>query len=105
MTIRTMSYPTPIQLGLRENAGQFGLLVVVNAFVGAMVGMERSILPLIAEDEFHLVGARGDPVIHRRLRADQGADELRSPAASPTSSAASVCSLPAGSWRCPCRSS
>ena len=37
----------------REPA-QFSLLVVVNAFVGAMVGMERSILPAIAEQEFHL---------------------------------------------------
>lgn len=45
-----------IQLGLRENLSQFVLLVVVNAFVGAMVGMERSILPAIAEDEFHLQG-------------------------------------------------
>ena len=43
-----------IRLGLRENLGQFSLLVVVNAFVGAMVGMERSILPAIAEEEFHL---------------------------------------------------
>jgi MFS family permease len=42
------------RLGLRENAAQFALLVVVNAFVGAMVGMERSILPLLAEREFHL---------------------------------------------------
>jgi MFS family permease len=44
-----------VRLGLRENAAQFALLVVVNAFVGAMVGMERSILPAIAEHEFHLV--------------------------------------------------
>ena len=43
-----------IRLGLRENAGQFWLLVLVNAFVGAMVGLERSILPAIAEQEFHL---------------------------------------------------
>jgi MFS family permease len=43
-----------VRLGLRENAVQFTLLVVVNAFVGAMVGMERSILPAIAEQEFHL---------------------------------------------------
>jgi len=43
-----------VRLGLRENFWQFSLLVVVNAFVGAMVGMERSILPAIAEDEFHL---------------------------------------------------
>jgi MFS family permease len=48
-----MSTP-PIRLGLRENWAQFSLLVLVNAFVGAMVGMERSILPAIAEDEFHL---------------------------------------------------
>jgi MFS family permease len=43
-----------IRLGLRANLAQFTLLVVVNAFVGAMVGMERSILPAIAEHEFHL---------------------------------------------------
>ena len=43
-----------IKLGLRENGAQFTLLVIVNAFVGAMVGMERSILPAIAESEFHL---------------------------------------------------
>src|SRR5215467_12359533 len=45
----------PIRLGLRENLPQFTLLVVVNAFVGAMAGLERSILPAIAEDDFHLV--------------------------------------------------
>jgi MFS family permease len=43
-----------LRLGLRENLGQFALLVVVNAFVGAMVGMERTILPAIAEQDFHL---------------------------------------------------
>lgn len=43
-----------VRLGLRENLPQFALLVVVNAFVGAMVGLERSILPAIAEQEFHL---------------------------------------------------
>jgi MFS family permease len=46
---------TEPRLGLRENVAQFSLLVVVNAFVGAMIGMERSILPAIAEQEFHLV--------------------------------------------------
>ena len=45
------------RLGLRANWAQFTLLVVVNAFVGAMVGMERSILPAIAEREF-LLAAR-----------------------------------------------
>jgi len=43
-----------VRLGLKENLGQFSLLVIVNAFVGAMVGMERSILPSIAGQEFHL---------------------------------------------------
>ncbi len=42
-------------LGLRENLAQFSLLVLVNAFVGGMVGLERVILPLIAEQEFGLV--------------------------------------------------
>lgn len=42
------------RLGLRENLGQFSLLMVVNAFVGAMVGMERTILAPIGEQEFHL---------------------------------------------------
>lgn len=55
MTTRVLPYPATVRLGLRENAAQFALLVVVNAFVGAMVGMERSILPLIAEREFNLV--------------------------------------------------
>lgn len=43
-----------VRLGLRENLPQFSLLVVVNAFVGAMIGMERSILPAIGEREFQL---------------------------------------------------
>ena len=41
-----------IALGLRENWRQFWLLVLVNAFVGAMVGLERTVLPLLAEAEF-----------------------------------------------------
>ena len=49
-----MVSPTGIRLGLRENLGQFALLVVVNAFVGAMVGLERTVLPLLAEEEFGL---------------------------------------------------
>lgn len=43
-----------VKLGLRQNIAQFSLLVIVNAFVGAMVGLERSILPSIAEQEFQL---------------------------------------------------
>jgi MFS family permease len=41
-------------LGLRENLPQFSLLVVINAFVGAMVGLERTVLPLLGEQEFGL---------------------------------------------------
>ena len=43
-----------IQLGLKENWKQFVLLVVVNIFVGGMVGLERTILPQLAEDKFGL---------------------------------------------------
>jgi MFS family permease len=46
--------PGQVRLGLRENRAQFGLLVAVNAFVGAMVGLERSTLPLIGRDDFGL---------------------------------------------------
>lgn len=45
---------TGVRLGLRENAAQFALLVGVNALVGAMVGLERSVLPLVGEREFGL---------------------------------------------------
>jgi MFS family permease len=43
-----------VRLGLRANAGQFALLVALNAFVGAMVGLERSVLPLIGKNDFGL---------------------------------------------------
>jgi MFS family permease len=43
-----------VRVGIRANLGQFSLLVLVNAFVGAMVGLERSILPALAEREFHI---------------------------------------------------
>ncbi|CRK56610.1 Major facilitator superfamily (MFS) transporter [Alloactinosynnema sp. L-07] len=41
-------------LGLRANLAQFSLLVAVNALVGGMLGQERTVLPLLAEQEFHL---------------------------------------------------
>ncbi len=43
-----------IRLGLWENLGQFSLLMLINAFVGAMVGLERTVVPLIGEREFGL---------------------------------------------------
>jgi MFS family permease len=50
----TASAGPAVALGLRENWRQFWLLVLVNAFVGAMVGLERTVLPLLAEAEFGL---------------------------------------------------
>ena len=49
-----MTTTPPVRLGLGANLAQFSLLVVVNAFVGGMIGLERSILPAIADEEFHL---------------------------------------------------
>ena len=46
----------PIRLGLRANAAQFTLLVAVNALVGGMLGQERTVLPLLAHQTFHLTG-------------------------------------------------
>jgi MFS family permease len=43
-----------VELGLRANAGQFALLVGLNALVGAMVGLERSVLPLVGKQDFGL---------------------------------------------------
>jgi MFS family permease len=43
-----------IRLGLRENWPQFSLLVLVNAFVGGMVGLERTVVPLIGSEEFKI---------------------------------------------------
>jgi MFS family permease len=43
-----------VRLGLRANAGQFALLVALNALVGAMVGLERSVLPLAGKQDFGL---------------------------------------------------
>lgn len=44
-----------LKLGLKENIYQFTLLVIVNAFVGAMIGLERTLLPEIAEKDFNLI--------------------------------------------------
>ena len=43
---------SPVRLGLKENWRQFALLVVINAFVGGMVGIERTVVPLIGSEEF-----------------------------------------------------
>src|SRR5438046_9650041 len=43
-----------VELGLRANARQFALLVALNALVGGMVGLERSVLPIVAKQDFGL---------------------------------------------------
>ena len=51
---RRLAPDTVIRLGLRENLAQCSLLVAVNALVGGMIGQERTVLPLLAEQEFGL---------------------------------------------------
>jgi predicted MFS family arabinose efflux permease len=53
MTAHDLSSPA-VNLGLRANWQQFSLLVLINAFVGGMVGIERTVVPLIGSEEFHL---------------------------------------------------
>ena len=50
-----MKHRDNVKLGLKENWLQFSLLLIVNAFVGGMVGLERTILPKLAEEEFLIV--------------------------------------------------
>ena len=89
-------------LGLRANAAQFALLVALNALVGGMVGLERSVLPLVGEHDFKLTRPRpsspssSPSASPRRSRTSQ-------PARSPTASGASGCWCSAGWSRCPCR--
>ncbi|MGE4053386.1 MAG: MFS transporter [Vicinamibacterales bacterium] len=57
---------TKVQLGLRENLAQFSLLVLVNAFVGGMVGLERTVVPLVGTDEF---GIESDVIVFSFIMA------------------------------------
>jgi len=52
MTTTTTSTAAPLRLGLRANLPQILLLVVVNALVGGMIGQERTVLPLLADQVF-----------------------------------------------------
>ena len=45
------------RLGIRENWVQFALLVLINVCVGGMVGLERTVVPLVAIEEFHRAAA------------------------------------------------
>ena len=46
-----------ITLGLKNNWKQFGLLVVINALVGGMVGLERTVVPLIGAEQFKIASS------------------------------------------------
>ena len=59
----------PIRLGLGANAGQFAVLVGVSALVGGMVGQERTVLPLLADEVFGLTGFRPGQLDAERARA------------------------------------
>ena len=90
-------------LGLRENAAQFALLVGLNALVGAMVGLERSVLPLIGEREFGLTSTAAILAFVRRVRRWQRPAPTSPPERSPTASGESGCSCSAGWSRSRCR--
>ncbi|MBH0229687.1 MFS transporter [Halobacillus yeomjeoni] len=47
-----MAYLNTHKIGIRENSLQFSLLVLINLFVGSMVGLERTILPMIGEEQY-----------------------------------------------------
>jgi len=68
-------------LGLRANAAQFALLVGLNGLVGAMVGLERSVLPLIGKREFRPHVHRRDPGVRDRVRPGEGLHQTSQPGA------------------------
>jgi len=52
--IKNNKASTSIQLGLKPNIKQFILLIIVNAFVGAMIGLEQTVIPILGQDTFDL---------------------------------------------------
>jgi MFS family permease len=54
MATSSIEEPSAVRLGLKENWQQFSLLLLINAFVGGMVGIERTVVPLIGANEFHV---------------------------------------------------
>ena len=73
MTLRPLDPAAPaIRLGLRENWPQFSLLVLINAFVGGMVGIERTVVPLIGSEEFHIEFDHPHHFLHHQLRRREG---------------------------------
>ena len=74
---------SPVRLGLKENWPQFTLLVLINAFVGGMVGMERTVVPLIGAEEFKIVRRRSS-FRSSSASASSRRAPIWSPAISPT---------------------
>lgn len=60
-----------VSLGLKQNWRQFSLLVLINAFVGGMVGIERTVVPLIGAEDFHIEFCDAHHLIHRQLWSGQ----------------------------------
>jgi MFS family permease len=54
MTMSAIPQRSSVKLGLKENWQQFCLLLLINAFVGGMVGIERTVVPLLGANEFHI---------------------------------------------------
>ena len=83
---------TPVRLGIRENLAQFSLLVVVNAFVGAMVGMERTHPARRSPSRSSTSPRRRRCCRSSSCSASRRRSRTTSPDASPIASGASTCS-------------
>jgi hypothetical protein len=92
------------RLGLGANWRQFALLVLVNAFVGAMVGLERTVLPLLAQREFGLASVTAALSFIVTFGVVKAATNLLAGRLGDRW-AASGCSSSAGSSASPCRCS
>ena len=92
----------PLRLGLRENLAQFSLLVGVDALVGGMIGQERSVLPLLAGEEFGLTKFTATLTFIAAFGiVKAGTNFFAGPCR--TGTAASLFSLPGGSSASRCR--
>ena len=88
-----------VVLGLRANWRQIALLVAVNAFVGGMIGLERSILPLLADAEFG-ISSKTAAISFIATLGWRRPSRTSSPAASPSASLVATSSWQAGCSRC-----
>ena len=86
--------------GLARQLEQFTLLVVVNAFVGAMVGLERTVLPVIATDRFHIASATAIMSFIATLLPGEGIQRTSRPDGWPTGARVGQRCCSVGSWRC-----